>query len=103
MNKTVVQHHGGSPLSERKKGLSPVKCSQTNVDSLRGSLLTEESGLYSVVHTNSYKTLTNDDVIATSSMELLLQRPPQIMATREGDRFLHPIISTFLSCLYSFR
>ena len=50
MNKTVnCTASWGAPPSERKKGLSPVKCSQTSVDGLRGSLLTEESSLYGVV------------------------------------------------------
>ena len=93
----------GAPLRERKKGQFPVKCSQTNVDSLRACLLTEESSLNGVVQPTD-KTLTKDgDVTTTSSTELLLQRPSQIVAMREGDRFLHQVISTFLSCLTSFR
>ena len=81
----------GAPPSERKKGLSPVKCSQTSVDGLRDSLLTEESSLFGAVRQTN-KTLTNiscGDVTSTSSMELLLQRPSQIVAMREGDRFSH--------------
>ena len=92
----------GAPESERKKGLSLVKCSQTNVDGLRCSLLTEESSLYGGVRQTN-KTLTSGVVTSTSSMELLLQRPLQIVAMREGDRLLHSVISTFLSCLTSFR
>ena len=95
----------GAPPSERKKGLSPVKCSQTNVDDFEGQFyLQKKVGLcmvYVVRQTN--KTLTSGDVTTISSMELLLQRPPQIVAMRKGDRFLHPVIATFLSCLTSFR
>ena len=72
----------GAPPSERKKGSSPVKCSQTNVDSLRGSLLTEESGLYDVVRQTNKTLTTPYDVTSTSSTELQLQRSPQIAAMR---------------------
>ena len=36
-------------------------------------------------------------------MELQLQRPSQIAAMREGDMLKQSVISTFLSCLNSFR
>ena len=92
----------GAPQSERKKGLSPVKCSQTSVEIvLRGCLLTEKSSLYGVVRQTN-KTLTTL-VTTTSSTELLLQRPSQIVAMREGDKFVQSVISTFLSCLNSLR
>ena len=50
MNKTVNCSIMGAPPSERKKGLSPVKCSQTNVDDFEGQFyLKKKVGLCMVL------------------------------------------------------
>ena len=75
---------------------------QTSVDVLEEQFTYRKSSLYSA----NRQTLTDKltpDVTSTSSMELLLQISPHIVARREGDRVSHSVITTFLSCVTSFR
>ena len=86
-----VQPHGAPKW---RKGLSPVKCSQTSVDGFEGQFTYRRKRVC-----EANKTLTTEyDVTTTSFIELLLQSPSQIVAMREGDRFIQSAISTFLSC-----
>ena len=80
-----MRGRGPHPLSAAKQML---------MHGFEGRLVTIESSLYmhGVVRQTD-KTLTHDGVTTNSSRELL----QQIVAMREGERFLHPVIATFLN------
>ena len=98
----IVQHHGGCPKWEKEGAVSCLVQPNTCRWFL-GTVYLQKKAVCMVLWSNQTRHTIIYDVTSTTSTELLLQRLPKIVARREGNSFLHLVITTFLSWLTSFR